>query len=61
MIVSANLSKENIEQLDGFIELPVSRSQVLDALLSYALKSPEFLKAIINNELEKINNKINGI
>ena len=60
MIVSANLSKENITQLDSLIELPVSRSQVLDALLSYALKSPEFLKALINNELEKINSKING-
>ena len=60
MLVSAHMKKENIKQLDSFIEFPVSRSQVLDAILEYCLKSPEFLKDIINREQEKIDAKING-
>ena len=58
MLVSAHMKKENVKQLDSFIEFPVSRSQVLDAIVEYCLKSPEFLKQIINHELEKINVKI---
>ena len=60
MLVSAHMKKENIKQLDSFIEFPVSRSQVLDAIVEYCLKSPEFLKQIINLEQDKINAKING-
>ena len=60
MLVSAHMKKENIKQLDSFIEFPVSRSQVLDAIVEYCLKSPEFLKDIINREQEKIDAKING-
>lgn len=59
--VSAVCKKENIKQLDGFIVFPVSRSQIIDALIEYSLRSPEFLQALINNELEKINVKINSI
>ena len=58
IIVSAYCSKEKIKQLDSFIKSPVSRSQVFDAMIEYVLKSPEFLHALINNELEKINVKI---
>lgn len=58
MIVSAVYDKDNIKQLDGFIVPPVSRSQVLNALLKQALRSPEFLLDLINNEQEKINSKI---
>ena len=58
--VSSVCNKDRIKQLDAIIIPPVSRSQVIDALLEYSLKSPEFLKALINNELEKINAKING-
>lgn len=56
--VCANLNKERVKQLDGFIIKPVSRAQVLDAILEYTLRSPEFLQAIVNNEQEKINRKI---
>uniref|UniRef100_A0AAT9JGC7 ORF21 n=1 Tax=Nitrosopumilaceae spindle-shaped virus TaxID=3065433 RepID=A0AAT9JGC7_9VIRU len=58
MIVSAVYDKDNIKELDGFIKAPVSRSQVLNALLKQALRSPEFLKDLINSEQEKINSKI---
>lgn len=60
MIVSAVYDKENITQLDGFIKFPVSRSQVLNALLKQALRSPEFLQDLINNEQERITNMINN-
>ena len=58
MIVSAVYDKDNITQLDGFIKFPVSRSQVLNALLKQALRSPEFLQDLINSEREKIESKI---
>ena len=58
IIVSAYCNKEKIKQLDSYIKSPVSRSQVFDAMIEYVLKSPEFLHALINNELEKINAKI---
>lgn len=58
MLVSAHYKESRIRELDGFIEFPVSRSQVLDAILEYVLRSPEFLKQIINHEQEKINVKI---
>ena len=61
IIVSAYCSKEKIKQLDSYIKSPVSRSQVFDAMIEYVLRSPEFLHALINNELEKIENKINSI
>jgi metal-responsive CopG/Arc/MetJ family transcriptional regulator len=58
MRVSANLNKERVKQFDSFIIAPVSRSQVIDAIIEYTLKSPEFLKAIVNNEQDKINRLI---
>ena len=58
MRVSAIIDKERVKQLDSFIEKPVSRSQVLDAIIEYCLKSPDFLRAIINHEQDKINTKI---
>ena len=56
--IGANLNRSRINQLDSLIKYPVSRSQVLDAILEYCLKSPEFLQAIINNEQDKINARI---
>lgn len=56
--VSAVCNKERIKQLDDFIKPPVSRSQVIDAIIEYVLKSPDFLKQIINHEQEKIETKI---
>ena len=60
MLVSAHYNKERIKQLDQFIKFPVSRSQVLNAILSKVLESPEYLNDIINHEREKIERKIAG-
>ena len=57
--VNTCINKERVKQLDQLIKFPVSRSQVLDAILEYCLKSPEFLRSIIEHEQEKINARIN--
>lgn len=58
MLVSGHYQKEYIEQLDALIKFPVSRSQVLNAILKKVLESPDFLQQIINHEQEKIERKI---
>lgn len=58
MLVSAHYDKELIKQLDSVIKFPVSRSQVLNAILSKILENPDYLNQIINHEREKIERKI---
>ena len=58
--VNAVINRDRVKQLDSLIEFPVSRSQVIDAILEYSLRSPEFIKAIIDNEREKIERMIQG-
>lgn len=58
MLVSAHYDKNNIKMLDQVIKFPVSRSQVLNAILAKVLENPDYLNAIINHEQEKIERKI---
>lgn len=57
-VFGVNVNADNLKILDQYVIAPCSRSDVIDEIIAYVIKSPEFLKSLVDNKLEQIKNSI---
>lgn len=55
---SMNIEENILKQLDALIIAPVSRSDVLNALLQYILQQPDMITHLVKCELREIEYRI---
>lgn len=58
---SFNIEQDLISKLDAIVINPVSRSDVLNDLLEYALKSESYLESIVSNRLDVMRSLVDSI
>lgn len=60
-VITFNVEKDQLTILDSYLVAPVSRSDLMNEILSYMLTNPGTINHFVNKKLDEIKTIVNSI